>query len=154
MENNGEKLYEALLHLIDISENVQKSCRGNFKDLESKAYLKEFCTIRVCTSRRGGHDYAIAEAVKNKFSNKNVLTVSINNHCSEFLKKEIKDHGADTRNISFVTSHTLSNARGLDIDTIIVNCSFMLSQAHEDEIYNLAMKYAASKETFFVIFVQ
>jgi hypothetical protein len=168
VENRGEKLAVALSNLIDISEDVQKefnergglssiSGLARLKDISGLARLKEFCTIKCCTSRRGGHDYAMAKTICNRFRDKKVLVVSCTHAILEVQKREIKECCPDIlnkNNIYFVLSSRMENARGLNIDVIFVNCSSIIKHNEIDKIYDYAEMFIASKDIFFVIFMQ
>lgn len=130
--------------------------------LGDKDFLKEYCTIKLLTSRQSGHTDSIARLAVKHFDKVMFLTHSL---CmSRVLKTRVENKLENTitysDNLSCKTKsqtfyfQILNRApdcfRGYDLEAIIVDGTFFLSQSKIDLLY----KYPVINFPFFYIFVE
>ena len=182
MKKKKNKIYKALCELCKASIVIQSQC-GNLYDRNSIQYLKEFCTIKCCSSRRSGHTTAIAEYClenplhsPNKFhiSPSNILVicptlkmsdcvrnaisknkhVKVNHNSIEcFHAYHIKFLNYDV-NLGSIEQLREGYLNGFDLSTIIVDCSSMLTNESVDKIYRFASASMSLHEHKLIIFME
>lgn len=155
MENSGEKIYNALLDLIEISEENQILVKKEYPSYTFLEWLKEFCTIKICTSRRGGHSYAIGQLLRDKFKNDQVVVISLNERLETIVKHQCLANVGKNTNHIFCTINNLHNLRGLkDIKAVVCDCSSVFKEQQIKDIYCMASLILDIDNTSFIIFVQ
>lgn len=140
---------------------------------EEIGYWKEFCTVRMTSSRRSGHTTAIAKVAPEYFSKALMLAYNqaqAENLAKTFLgyykpeegKYEITIHGENlikTTNTKIETERSLytfgsinclEKFRGHEFEAIIIDCAFMLSQKGIGDIYSLGPCMIKYPQKFFI----
>lgn len=149
-------IYKPLKMLYVISKKGQAIC--DKQSISAKAYLKEFCTIRIMTCRRGGHDYGIVRFLYEE--GLSTLIISPNLQLSRMIQETYKNFSRSSNtNIKWATFHNYREViMGLDTDMIIINNSFLLSKKKEEDIYDTAivtsMQNRNKNNPFYIVFVQ
>jgi hypothetical protein len=146
--NINENVYDALKILIKISKNAQEAHPDIKQSMGLTLWLKEFCTVRVSTSRRTGHTTAIRRLIEENDMKLGVIFTS-KLHADEFEGN--LGFSATMRNYeNFIRGRTFE-----DLDGIVIDMSFMMSQKKKDNMYRtLAPALIQRKEPFFLIFLQ
>jgi hypothetical protein len=162
-----QNTYEALRRLIDNSyySQLHSSPDTSWKN-GSKSYLKEFCTIRMCTSRRSGHTTAACKAAHEYFDRVMFLspTVEMARQVKNTFMKINYDF-ASTGGSDFKTSsgevYSFESYRsdmnffsGRQFDAVIVDGTFDLGASKEDEIYDIFGNCMKNNPQRFFIFIQ
>ncbi len=168
MEKIKENVLKAMRLLIETSRHMQ----GVVKESEKRnpryftkpenrlAFLKEFCTIRVCSSRRGGHSTSIVQCAVEDFHNPLILCYSENQ--SNNMKKSIKEiypNLSISKYDKIICEH-LNSKRMLGIpkvDAIFIDTASFISSSKMSEVYALAQGYCQNDLIdfpFFVILVE
>jgi hypothetical protein len=131
----GDKLAFAGNLLIEACAETQKIAQEFRRD---KQFSKEFCTVRLGSSRRAGHDYASARIIRDNF--KSVIYVSSSQPMSAIAKNECKAIGIDHRVVWATPSHLRSGfTDGLDAEAVIVNSASSMTKDVLDSIYELTL---------------
>lgn len=155
MENSGEKIYNALLDLVEISEENQIQVKKEYPSYTFLQWIKEFCTIKICTSRRGGHSYAVGQLLQNKFKNDNVVVISLNGGLESIVKHQCLANVGKNINHIFCTIDNLHNLRGLrDIKAVVCDCSSVFKEQQIKELYCMVSLILNLDNPSFIIFVQ
>lgn len=159
------RTYQALKNLYLNSKEIQKQIKP-LALLNDLSYAKEICTIRMATARRSGHTSSIAKFV-NKYNDKNWAIIpptmrqveEINKMVGVYSKGDILKQTQSyiefkNGRTQFMTANTFNrDLRGLDLDGIIVDCAFYLSQSKIEELYQVGMPCMRFKPYKFFIFV-
>jgi hypothetical protein len=96
-------------------------------------FLREFCTVRMATSRRAGHSTA-AKQIMERFANPQLVCIN------EMQKRYAIKHGVK-KGQCVATTENLNTLKGMhDVDAIIVDCahSHAYRELREDDLYRLA----------------
>ena len=160
----SEVTYLALEGLFFCSWYAQYNAakKGAIERNGRKSFLKEFCTIKLCTARQSGHTKAIARLAV-KYLDK-VMFFCPNQGMMEHSKRMIETqlHDKDIRCIkpyhiefddsvfelrTFNCTHAIV---GHDVEAIIVDGTFALSEAKINALYD----YPVVKFPFFYIFAE
>lgn len=166
MQENRYNILPAMRLLIESSRYWQDEMKSYehrnksnyYNNPENKiAFLKEFCTIKICSSRRAGHTTAIARCAVEDFNNPMIIT-----YCdtqSEIIKEYIKFLYPDLPISKFnniICEH--KNSKYLygipKVDAIFVDTASILSSSSLDNIYQLAKSYSNNNSSFFVVLVE
>lgn len=136
---------------------------GILDGMGNKGFLREFCTIKFCTARRSGHSKAIVRLAARYLDRAVFLTP--NEHMSQQIRVKVSFALAGTptrignasciktndKTFFFETLHSMPNRlRGHDVEAIIVDGAFAMSQAKIDALYD----YPVIKFPFFYIFAE
>jgi len=145
--------YTALKCLIDGSYCTQQTLPSSLTEINYKDrldYWKEFCTIRMATSRRSGHTTAICKIAQSYFNS--AIFLSPNLDVSRFLCEAFKKR-YDVEGIKKITKNTrdtiltkdggyffrsyrsIDGIRGIDCEAIIIDPACLLKPKEEDKIY-------------------
>jgi hypothetical protein len=155
-------VYDALCSLCEVSLKMQNSfC--NLHDINSLQYLKEFCTIKCCSSRQSGHTTAIVKYCLN--NDDNILVIAPNIDMGNKIKKRILSENSvalvdcvircyDAYNIYIESIRTFNKARGIAFSTILIDCSSILNIREINEIYEFAMASMKNVNPKFIIFME
>lgn len=146
--HNCDKTYLALSLLVDVSRESQKS-RGMESMMGGLEWAHEFCTIKITTSRGGGHTSSI-EKIIDEFES--VLIISMNMGMSHLLKRSIGEKDMLIYYASFNISYR--EAMGRKFQAVIVDCSFMMSKNKIDELYSVCLPAMSNYSEKFFIFIQ
>ena len=122
-------VYDALKILIRISENAQDRFKWHYRHTSSYSWIKEYCTVRATTARAGGHTTAISRLIDENdmklgvifgshtmqkaypYRDKLVFSATVNDYKHSLLGKDLKD-----------------------LDGIVIDTAYFLSQTKRDEI--------------------
>lgn len=166
-QDPGQKTYIALKNLVDNSWYMQRKAyeNGLYKN-GSIGFLKEFCTVKMCTARRSGHSTAIARLCCEYF-NKAILFCH-NQQTAENLHlqfrpyvnnitKELKDfielNNGESK-YHFFSTGNLQGTRGIETEAMIIDCASFMSEKKKEEIEDLAIVYLRPPAPFFLIYVE
>jgi len=148
--NNFDKLYLSINLLIDISEEVQKKQILNKQYLSPTSWAKEFCTLKISTSRGTGHTSCIKKLIEDRF-NKNVILLFPSVNFLNNFKYQLKEKP------SYPILNINCNLRGIELSNkqaIIIDNSCFLSSQKINTIYSCFGVGVENKNPFFFIFVQ
>ncbi len=160
----GENTYNALKCLIDNSYYAQ-SMFAYDRSKENLEYLKEFCTIRVGTSRQSGHTTAALKLAKEHFHNAIfisytlAMTEKVFYTASKILTEDVI-HAVKNKIITkngkylFGSVNNLNSFRGEECEIVFIDCVFLLSKKQENDIY---MTFGPSMKNYpqkFFVFIQ
>ena len=165
----AKKIYQATCHLIDCSGHQQLQRPQGERGISVKGYLKEFCTIRVCSSRQTGHTTAIFDLITKYFLHKktyvflpnqslaNIFKQRIKSYFKEIYEKEsrIENFAVPTK-IGSINNSLLGLSVPQDLEAIIVDCSSFLSKKKQEALYDAianGLKDGINKPIF-MIFMQ
>lgn len=175
-------VYVSLTLLVEQVRKMQKSFSEFNRKLDKDvAYLKEFCTVKICTARRSGHTCALSIFVSDEvLSGKNIMYLSfVESHLQlnkRSLEQAVHDVGGKITKSShrstvveggsYVVFASMSDLgskadnfpcdklRGYSLDYIVVDMSSMWSNKRIDAIYrNLGPSFLNS-ESPVLIFMQ
>ena len=170
-----ERILTSINLLIENSKEMQDRLEG-IKSIDSPLYTsKEYCTIKVCTSRQTGHTTAIKEFVLEKAYKNNekwailsitsqslnasfryvinaIQSAKVEYHC-KFINtnKIVFENGGE---INFISMNSNNSLRGRELDGIIVDCSSIISQKKIDQLYQDGYGCMINKKYKLFIFVE
>lgn len=156
-----DNVFNAMNFLIESSREIQKHLiNENKKYIEDNdrklAFLKEFCTIKICSSRQSGHSTAIIKTAVEKFDSSVIITRTDYNTIK--IKEQIKKDYPDISVSKFdkiicadINSRYLCSLP--KIDAIFVDMATFLSFSKLHNIYSIAMS-SAIEFPFFIILAQ
>lgn len=145
--NPCDNTYEALKLLVNNSIYAQqKYCNNSNKNI--KAYLKEFCTIKLCTARQTGHTSAILRLCTEYFDKSLVLYNTIE------MARKIREYYNSLYNEDII-SGTITNFhsvyRGYEFDAIFIDCASFVCSSKLDCIYDELGPCLNQKEKFVIL---
>jgi len=177
--------YSALKSLIDNCYYAQAVYPFPVGDTsQHKGFFKEFCTVKMQTSRRSGHSTALCKVAYEYFNN--ALILAYNEDQSHRLRgafpnatgiilptKAKMEIGVEmplhvqfgskmnnvirvngNQNYYFGTVNGMESLRGCEFEAVFVDCAFALSQKKEDQIYDEVGPAMAKYPEKFFIFVE
>ena len=145
----GEKLYEALKILVELTKFAQNNF-PNQTYLSSKQWAKEFCTINLRVPRRSGHDYCIAQFLKDNPDLCPVIFAPVRS-IEEILKQELKEHKV---NNTLYSGSNINALRGIkNINCAICTCASMMSKTKIEKIYDLSLVYIPVNPNFLFLMI-
>jgi hypothetical protein len=120
------------------------------------SYIKEFCTIKLCAARQAGHTTAAIKLIAEKFDKAVIIVPTY--RMAEHIKDLAKENNC-LEKILIVTHNNLEiDLCGLNINNIIVDCSFSMSSKKEEELYRLLIpsftNALLNKKKIHIIFLQ
>tara|TARA_R110000824_G_scaffold148242_3_gene317887 strand:- start:67817 stop:68338 length:522 start_codon:yes stop_codon:yes gene_type:complete len=160
----GKRTYKALVALYKNSRDMQRDGVNRFNGLSDLAYAKEFCTIKMATSRQAGHSTAIAKFVTKHNKKWLILTPNMemairarHNCVNQSCKKIIKMTPTEVlfENEQSITFASVRQIERLDtyFDGVILDCAALVSQKQIEEIYTQVLKLMRGKldpEKYFI----
>ncbi len=147
MIHTGEKVYQALLAMVEVSMSQQASGADVKNSMPTMAWAKEFCTIKLSVSRRSGHSQAIRDLVENILPN-------------SLIGVATPTHSHDPRVVQQSKLASRDHYRGqyIELDAVILDTTHYLDDQQVEKIYqNFAHSVNANfdkQKPFFFIFVQ
>jgi len=155
-------VYDALKILIEISKNAQEAFLEEVHHMGEIDYIKEFCTVRLATARRGGHTEAAFKLIEE--DGMNIGYFCLNNTMANIFKNRYRQIKKNTNfgNLEFSSSikNLENNIFGKDLsdlDAIVFDNSFMMSKKLQNNIYSYlssSLFYNRGRRPFFFIFLQ
>lgn len=148
-----QNTYEALKRLIDNSYYSQLT---HINHNDEKSYLKEFCTVRMCTSRQSGHTTAMCKIAKEYFDKVMFISPQYDmaerlNKCFQTIiytqsQKSISENSEFTKVTKneictkngyyfFGSQNSLEVFKGREAEAVFIDGSFALTSNKEDDIY-------------------
>lgn len=134
---------------------------------DNAGYLKEFCTVRMCTARGSGHTTAICKVAKEYFENAIFLSPTVEmserlNECfrslqvdsSEFVKTNKHEIFGRNGRYLFGTYNSLDTFRGNECEAVFVDGTFMMNNKKEEDIYTILSPCMCKYSQRFFIFIQ
>jgi hypothetical protein len=118
------------------------------KNNNEQHFLREFCTVRMATSRRAGHSTA-AKMIMERFANPQLVCVN------EVQKRYAIERGVK-KGQCVATTENLNALKGMhDVDAVIVDCahSHVYRELREDDLYYLAASIRRRDFPFCMIFI-
>ena len=128
-------------------------------------YAQEYCTIRMATSRRGGHTSAIASLCKEISGNWIITSPFCWGICKEKIGSDniyrITQNSLTCKNdleLSFESIYSITKEREIEdrgriepvIDGIIVDCGFWLKKNDEKALYKSLIPKMRNEERYFI----
>jgi len=165
-EKMWKNTYDALKLLVDNSYYAQISFIPQW-GCEEKSYWKEFCTVRLTTSRRSGHTTSVCKLAHEYFDkaiflspsleiskNLNLMFRNLQRDNSDY--KKITDFEILTSNggYFFGTHNSIDKFRGIDCEAVIIDGTFSLSHQKEEDVYEILGPCMCKHPQKFFIFVQ
>jgi hypothetical protein len=178
----GDFTYNALKNLIFASSEIQSEDHApNLLERSVKGYINEYCTINIKTARRGGHTTSSLRVAFELFPS--VAFFSINSQMADRMAgimdaivSESEDElvHSRTRNMIATASkydnkiisryffygldnrenmNIVSMATGYELDAIIVDPAFDVSDSKRDAFVQLLSEKSLSKDYRFLIYV-
>jgi len=107
-----------------------------------KSYLKEFCTIRVCSARQAGHTTAIIDLIIKRFRfqktcvffpHRNMVNLFDKKRDLSFTANKLEKFSVHTRSYS-IDNYASQYLK--DCDTIFVDCSSFISKHKQEALYD------------------
>lgn len=156
--------YKALVCLFENSYYTQLTLENRINDL---CEWKEFCTIRMTSSRQSGHTFSIAKLSLEYFDSAILLSANqdMSNHMFETIKNlqnnpefftKVTPSTLRTSNGQYLfgTYENLDRYRGVTTEAIFIEGTFNLTPKKEDDIYRTLGPCMARNPQKFFIFVQ
>ena len=165
--NIYDKTHFALSLLVDVSRESQLSYTCQNPASRDLDMARQFCTIKMTTSRGSGHSSAILRLTE-EF--KSSLIISPNKMLSD-MKSKIFEENLNLKNIvnyniSGVTQVTVDSkinyfttidfvenfirGSGINIEAVMVDVSNMISKNKIDKLYSLCLPFMNYSEKFFI----
>jgi hypothetical protein len=174
--NICDKTYLALSLLVEASRESQKKFNENVGQsfYGGTQWSREFCTIKMSTSRGSGHTSAIFKMMEEFKSalvifrdaamfdvfKRHICRENKSAHIFNSAKRTLTVHreypDEQDKIIYFSTFGSVKNmliGSGINIEAVMVDCSFMASKKWIDGLYNLCSPIMNYSEKFF-IFIQ
>lgn len=148
----GDRTYHALenlyLNSVEYQERIRREGPAYYLR-DSIAFLKEYCTIRLCGPRQSGHTTSLSLLVQNYSLRGNIFLPSIT------MANRIRDmyYSGDKRIRLYSQSVLVKDMfSGHVIDFIACDCASFFSKNFESEVYKLAM--VNYRDPFFIFFLE
>lgn len=147
-----DNVFIAMQLLIGAAKEVQKTFIDNKSNHVSiKAFLKNFCTIKVCSARRSGHSTAI---IKSAVDFERPLILFPNDDMAKNLKKVAKNlYPKESKKMTFCSINSKIGYNQINADVVFVDCTSLLSSTKIDELYS-CFETNVNKFPFYIIFVE
>jgi hypothetical protein len=159
---HNNNLYYALKILVDSSTDMQCKMRNHYQNqtiIHPKQWLKEYCTIKMCSARQTGHSSSLLQLAKEHYDN--VLFLSPNITMSKRLQEKWlpyccyiiynhKNFHFESIKSKFYEKYIAFN----NLDAIMIDNSYFMSNSDIENIYNLAQHTLKHDKNTYVIFVQ
>ena len=138
-------IYDALKILIDLSKEAQENQKQKQKYFSFKEWINEYCTIKVCSSRRTGHTEAIRRLI---FEDEMNIGYFSSNHSQvrEFLrvyniKKKDNQKGKLVfyRSVNDDIRKVYLSSNFFDLDAIVVDGDFYLSERKKVMLVDISL---------------
>ena len=150
----SDKTYLAASLLIEVSDQTQERIADQKPHFSIKDWIKQMCTIKIGTSRGGGHTTMCLSLLKSKFRN-GIIYMVPSIRIEQTMRDLAKKEGLLNKIIfSHPKSHVHKGANPNRVDAIIVDCANMFSRSLIEQVYEEARFFAAAKDKFFVILVE
>lgn len=140
----------ALRLLIDTSLRMQEEM-VRFRARSDRAFLNDFCTVRLTCSRRSGHTTAMLKVAKDFFENPAFLlgNDAQRAHARDFSRSEFNAYS----DRQFFSDPCLM--RGSNFDAIFVDCGGARYDAQrEEDVYSCAHGLLLGRPRFCLVFLQ
>ena len=162
----SDSVHDALKILIKISKNAQNEAQSREFYGSALAWVKEYCTVRACTAKRGGHTASILKLMT---ENKMHIGCVFNSYSmEEMFKRVYEKQNISTKRLEFCASisnldrNFFAGKRYPALNALVVDNAFLYSKKEEDKIYELACHFAHPEmriygnndKYFFLIFLQ
>ena len=151
MIHTGEKIYQALLAMVEVSLIRQASAVETKSSMPTISWSKELCTIKLSGTRGSGHSHAVRKLVDDVLPNS---LIGVANFTYSLT------HSHDPRIVqqSKLTSRDHYRGQNMEFDAVILDGTYYLDREKIDNIYqNFAHSVNANfenKKPFFFIFIQ
>jgi hypothetical protein len=170
MNHNGvyKRTSLALKYLYTNSLEMQgTSASVRLRNIDPLAHAKEYCTIKMTTSRQSGHSYAITNLLNDLDGEWMILSPNLSmskkllNSCKENIKrraiKYVKSQCIYEDMCLYFESSSKNNVdllKGYELDGVIVDGASFLKKKDITSIYNTFIPHMIDKKYSFFIFVQ
>ena len=161
---NATPIYDAALILLRELVNLKKEneCfsfnhKDNFKD-RPKAFLKEWCTIRIGSHRRAGHSTAMMQLAIEQLScqNSSVCLVFYSHKMEKRCTSEWRNSLTNGKGKCVVTTvNSLCHCRipCETFDLVLVDCASLFSKTQMDKLYDcLTPSVTSDKSPIIILF--
>lgn len=157
--NINNNVYDALKILINISKNAQENAQETSKCLSLMEWMREYCTVRASTARRGGHTTAILKLMEE--NDMNIGCIFQNNDLKKMFQSLYNSRQKSKGKLEFcISRHETDKLLGRnfsELDALVIDNSFFYSEKEEKRFYN-SLNPALFADTgfrpFFLIFLQ
>ena len=162
----SENVYDALKILLKISQNAQDDAQVKAFYDSPLAWLKEYCTVRAATARRGGHTESILKLMEENGMHLGCIfnSYSMKDMFEDLCRRKQPHNGRLEFCISNhqLNNHYITGKKYRQLDALVVDNSFLYSKKEEDKIYELASilghpenrVHGNQNKYFFLIFLQ
>ena len=139
-----------VLSLLVESSLERRKFAALYSSIKNRAYLDQYCTIRMGTARGSGHTTALVQVAKEYFSKPLFVTPNVMmSNCVKGIAGDMRLEGAN-----FMSVEQVKRSFARDCDAILVDCAFMLSNGQRDAIEEHAMACLPGHPDFCLIYVQ
>ena len=146
----GDKTYLAASLLVDVSEEIQRTLGASYQ--HNLEYAKNFCTVKVGTSRRSGHTTSMLRLCERFESS---LIVVLNIPMIDSLRSNSL-YAPIVNKARFVSRYNIDTALGVRYDAILIDCASIFRDSEIAQIYDLFVASVAvssyMKPAFIVLF--
>lgn len=139
MKVSYNNLYKSLCYMIEWTLQNQKSYL-NF-NLSIKDWAKNFATIKFYLPRRSGHSTFAIKLLTEYFTNAVLIVPNIENTHFKLAER-------------IATPLSLERLRGINIDTVIIDCASLLSNENIKMIYSFFEDFAKINKSFIFILLE
>lgn len=148
-------LYPILRELVNSSLKNQYKYQRNKKQISSLHWLKEFCTIKLSSSRQMGHTTAGLKVMSDYFVKPLFLTpIAHSIHSLEKISSELSNDNYKPE-IKFYNSKTHNIiGQGSEYDSIFVDNAYRLKDSDYENIQELALRSMTKYESFCLVYLQ
>ena len=145
-------IYDALNILIELSREFQNSHHRINLKINPKSWAKEFCTVKVCSSRGSGHTESIVKLIEDGM---NIGCFFPNHRMASMFRRDYKDRIKKSKNgkLVFCIGSNISSLEGgqfFDLDAVAIDVPEFFSSEKIDKIYNTILPNVLEKEFFFI----
>ena len=173
--------YTALKLLIDNSyySQITNPPKLNAIGGETQSAWREYCTVKLCTSRQSGHTNAMCKVAYEYFDRailisdnksmseriRSIFTNVISTGCKSNVEIGVKCHEFEKHSLNvikvneykeyfFDTTHNIDKLIGCDVEAIFIDCASFVSKNKIDSIYDYLGPCMSKYPQNFFVFVE
>ena len=146
MEN--VEMYSCLVKMIKWTHEFQNKVLENPIGLSPKSWAKEFCSIKFCLPRQSGHTTFAKLLFEDVLENSLLIVPKLS-----YLRHIIKYY-ENTNGIGTVEDVKNGKFKGMPVNSIIVDCASLLSNADIDKLYDEFSQLAYNQKNFVFLFLE
>lgn len=143
----SDLVYQSLRNLKEASLLAREKIDKHHFD--PKNYAKQFCTIKLATARGTGHTSAMYRYV---LDYDKTLVLSLTHRMAGLIKDGFKSRNTDHK-VHLSSINSIESCRGLDIQSIICDCSSLISEKKKELLYDTFSHECIRQDKFFFVFL-